>query len=516
MDKIEPKKESLVAKYLKELFKKTGGEGTYIYRGQGCAAWELLSSAQRRLNNQEKIDKDKKKFKSQDFILYHKHLIENARDLGYDRSNEKDNSLADLEMLAEIQHHGGATCLTDFTTNFLVALWFASKQETVITFKDEFGKRRSNLDGKIFALNIDDDDNFEKIYPIREIREDDSITRLLEKQVQYNDAKKNIEPRFWLWKPARLNNRIVQQDSIFMFGLPRFRDNLKYVSIYIHDKDKVGLRKELETYFNMSAESVFDDLPGFSFEANNADKPIGNKIIENKTCFAKAKDLYRRGEHESAIKYFNRNLLCAGNEGEQCARGCKKQRSELLFERGKCLQQINKKSLQALNDFERVIEGSENEKIILGASRLKLSILYDIRNFKDALSFCLDLIYKMKIAIENKKEFYVSALELSIITGDQEQFRKISNLIKDNKNFDGYGRLLLFYFESIMEKKQFRQFKKEIGEIKVESLDNEIFWDFSDIEKYIKKLNDSNFILMTQTVKEIQTKLRNYEIEKKC
>lgn len=58
--------------------------------------------------------------------------------------------LSDLEILAEIQHLGGATCLTDFTTNFLIALWFATSP-------------KEDADGKLVWLDLGQPTNFRLI-----------------------------------------------------------------------------------------------------------------------------------------------------------------------------------------------------------------------------------------------------------------------------------------------------------------------------------------------------------------
>lgn len=226
MSSPDEKQRSLVAKYLQYLIEHTDKKGNYIYRGQACADWELKSSAQRRLDDEKNRKKNstKKKYNHQDFILYHKHLIENARKLGYDQIDTQTTKLNDLEMLAEIQHHGGATCLTDFTTNFLVSLWFASKgnngnNKEIIEIKDKkgnpltdiYGNPATNNHGKIFALNLIHAENKDKVYPVKEREKgnSDKITSLLEKKIQYNGNNKTIEPRFWIWKPARLNNKTV-------------------------------------------------------------------------------------------------------------------------------------------------------------------------------------------------------------------------------------------------------------------------------------------------------------------
>lgn len=38
--------------------------------------------------------------------------------------------MSDLDILADIQHNGGATCLVDFSKNVLTALWFACNADT--------------------------------------------------------------------------------------------------------------------------------------------------------------------------------------------------------------------------------------------------------------------------------------------------------------------------------------------------------------------------------------------------
>ena len=48
-------------------------------------------------------------------------MIKNARLQGH---GEKDGQrFSDLELLAELQHYGAATCLIDFTYSAQVALW---------------------------------------------------------------------------------------------------------------------------------------------------------------------------------------------------------------------------------------------------------------------------------------------------------------------------------------------------------------------------------------------------------
>ena len=55
-----------------------------------------------------------------------------------------------MELLAELQHYGAATCLIDFTNSALIALWFACHKEA--------GKA-----GKVVAMVTDDLERFSSI-----------------------------------------------------------------------------------------------------------------------------------------------------------------------------------------------------------------------------------------------------------------------------------------------------------------------------------------------------------------
>jgi len=135
------KASSKIAEYLIELSKRTSASGTYAYRGQKNADRGVESAAHRRLKNMSES------FADEWFINYHeKVIIEPARMNGYGVKDGRE--VSDLELLAELQHYGAATCLIDFTRDFLVALWFACQ-----AYK---GEKKTEQDGKVFVLNIND------------------------------------------------------------------------------------------------------------------------------------------------------------------------------------------------------------------------------------------------------------------------------------------------------------------------------------------------------------------------
>lgn len=60
-----------------------------------------------------------------DYINYHKSLILDAKN----RFPNEYHNYTDIEILADLQHKGGATCMVDFSNNFLTSLWFAVQDD---------------------------------------------------------------------------------------------------------------------------------------------------------------------------------------------------------------------------------------------------------------------------------------------------------------------------------------------------------------------------------------------------
>ncbi len=91
-----------------------------LYRGLAKADWDVSSSAYRRVEKSE----DESTFTSDAMIHgYTVELLNDASLRGFRERQSK--NLSDLEMLAELQHYGAATCLIDFSENAMIALWFA-------------------------------------------------------------------------------------------------------------------------------------------------------------------------------------------------------------------------------------------------------------------------------------------------------------------------------------------------------------------------------------------------------
>ena len=103
MDKKEPIQISSLGEFIgwvKQLdFKKC------LFRGVPNAEYRIQASAYRRPKEEDRsLEK---------FLQINKHLIADARLRGHGERDGRE--LGDLEILAQLQHFGAATCLIDFT-----------------------------------------------------------------------------------------------------------------------------------------------------------------------------------------------------------------------------------------------------------------------------------------------------------------------------------------------------------------------------------------------------------------
>ena len=114
-----------------------------LYRGLANADWEVESSAHRRIKEPQGASPPPIVF--QNYIVQ---LLESAGLQGF--RERQDRRLSDLELMAELQHYGAATCLIDFTTNALIALWFACEEKL-------------DKSGKVVAMETSDPEKFSQI-----------------------------------------------------------------------------------------------------------------------------------------------------------------------------------------------------------------------------------------------------------------------------------------------------------------------------------------------------------------
>ena len=330
-----------VAGYLKEVseIKAKWPNSTLVFRGQENEEWRLDSSAERRLKaslpSQNRIP-------DRLFIEYHEDLLKKCKLKNYDQREQK--QLDDLELLADLQHHGAATCLIDFTRNALVALWFACQKS-------------DDADGKVFLVNIADEKTFLETTPAD--IENKSISDVLQfktretgrdqtagRPTPENLAASPNEPNFWYWTPAHLNERITAQHSLFLFGFPS-SEKLRSKEIIIESASKEQIRKDLEALHDICEESLFPDFVGFAY-IQRADAPyltpdaveyfrsgvkarqqgqyseaiqdfaktIGLNPDDAEAYYFRGFTYYNQGEHDHAIKDFTKAIELNPNDAE--------------------------------------------------------------------------------------------------------------------------------------------------------------------------------------------------------
>jgi len=280
------KKPELVAKYIEKLRDLTSDPGIYAYRGQEDSKWPVESAASRRIRNNSEPQSDNLPG-LETFIRYHEDsLLAPARMDGYGIRDGR--VLSDLELLAELQHFGAATCLIDFTTNFLVALWFACYE---FTYSE--GENEEKNDGKVCVLNIDN--------VCRSIGQHYLENRI--RPIMRMEMIESLEkPSYWYWAPHGMNRRILKQDSLFVFGKPDITDN-HWDSIPIDKEEKFDLLNELDN-LGVSRKSLFKDLPGFA-SMNAYRDPISTLKMSAYDLFRAGISASRQGDPKRAIRFYD-------------------------------------------------------------------------------------------------------------------------------------------------------------------------------------------------------------------
>ena len=268
--------------------KKISDGRTILYRGLSKHTYPVEATLVRRLEKVYKAAKISKEQFHDLFIAASADIIDSAIIKGY--HNKDGHKMADLEIMAELQHYGAATCLIDFTRNPLVALWFAC---------------RSNLEkpGKIVALDSGDD----KIMHITSDNIGNADGKIHErmkkmlgeiKEDGYNDGKS-----IRIWEPAHQNKRITAQQSVFVFG-PANIDNAIYREIVVDGQAQKSLLEELRTY-GISAESLFCDFDGFARILNAHEKSYPDSA---ESCYRIGEKNLDNNNYDLAVKFYDMAL----------------------------------------------------------------------------------------------------------------------------------------------------------------------------------------------------------------
>ena len=263
-------------------------DGQYLFRGVREESHKIEAGASRRLPKTDRYNPAK-------LLKINQELIDKARLLGHDQLSG--DRLSDLALLAELQHFRAATCLIDFTRNALVALWFACEKISTTESEDKI----EETDGKVYAVRIDDPARFRTI-----------TSELLEKDIDYFFVEdENGRYPLYQWQPKLQNNRIIAQQSVFIFG------GMKIEAVdecIISRNGKQDLLRTLDKLAGITDATIYPDSDGFArlHVQNNPDfEPDPQGYLQ------RGIEAHQKGEREEAITYYTTVISPPPNDGAQ-------------------------------------------------------------------------------------------------------------------------------------------------------------------------------------------------------
>ena len=263
-------KNSITVKTLNEFIEWAAqfSDGQYLFRGVSTESYKIEASAYRRLPEIDRNDPKK-------LLKINKDLIEKARGLGHDQKNGQ--QLSDLEILAELQHFGAATCLIDFSRSALVALWFACQQGS-----------QMGANGKVFAVRHDDMVRLKTVNP-----------ELLRKDIDYFlKPDKNGRYPLYQWQPKLQNNRIIAQQSVFVFSGAQIEEEAECV---IDKNSKQDILTSLDKISGVTEATIYPDFDGFArLHAHNEPyiEPDPQDYLQ------RGIEAHQKGNPDDAIEYY--------------------------------------------------------------------------------------------------------------------------------------------------------------------------------------------------------------------
>ena len=244
-------------------------DGQYLFRGVSKHTYKLEASAYRRLPEADRNNSSR-------LLKINRELINKARLLGHDRKDG--HYLSDLELLAELQHFGAATCLIDFTRNAQIALWFACQQSST-----------GEANGKVFAVRSDDPAIFRTITP-------ELVTQ---KNIEYFFQEDELgRAPLYQWQPKQQNNRVIAQQSIFIFGGSEI---VAAAECVILKSSKSEILDFLNNSAGITEASIYPDFDGFARQ-HAQNKPYIEPNVQG--YLQRGTEAHLEGKLDGAIIYY--------------------------------------------------------------------------------------------------------------------------------------------------------------------------------------------------------------------
>lgn len=441
--------------------------------------------------------------------------------------------MSDLDILADIQHNGGATCLVDFSKNVLTALWFACNADT-------------DADGFVYCYDVMHDIIVNDCLSyIKD--ESQPVESLLAQTYRETNICSDVDTRFCIWEPSSRNNRIIRQDSVFVFGMEKFIVKDHGIEIIRIDADKKEcILLAMEAFFNVSEDTIFNDSIGFA-HANRKTIPYRKLEI---SAYTRGFDDMINGNYEAALEFFKLY------ESECRKKATMEELIEMHFSLAVCYKHIKRANKTITYEENAIIEYSQviklirkifsnkcHEKIALKQDRDYyirkctrayngiFDMLYETKQYEKAIFKCDELICDIESGmLENKSDKTLPMnKELSPIYCKITKMELLDlQLMKDYKNMQNYAKekimtyredafkvlkgekqekyfdkLLIEYYTLVYKvlvasEEEKDKFKKDFSRLiinmknsfeEAEPYNSYILWNFADIKEAIKKLD---------------------------
>ena len=441
--------------------------------------------------------------------------------------------MSDLDILADIQHNGGATCLVDFSKNVITGLWFACNADT-------------DADGFVYCYDVMHDIIVNDCLSyIKD--ESQPVESLLAQTYRETNICSDVDTRFCIWEPSSRNNRIIRQDSVFVFGMEKFIVKDHGIEIIRIDADKKEcILLAMEAFFNVSEDTIFNDSIGFA-HANRKTIPYRKLEI---SAYTRGFDDMINGNYEAALEFFKLY------ESECRKKATMEELIEMHFSLAVCYKHIKRANKTITYEENAIIEYSQviklirkmfsnkcHEKIALKQDRDYyirkctrayngiFDMLYETKQYEKAICKCDELIRDIESGmLENKSDKTLPMnKELSPIYCKITKMELLDlQLMKDYKNMQNYAKekivtyredafkvlkgekqekyfdkLLIEYYTLVYQvlvapEEENDKLKKDFSRLiinmknsfeEAEPYNSYILWNFADIKEAIKKLD---------------------------
>ena len=288
-------------------------DGQYVFRGVSNIAYQIEASTYRRLKDSNGGFINKGDDTADRLLQINQDMIDDANLHRHGWINEQ--PMSDLNLLADLQHKGAATCLIDFTKNPLVALWMACRESS-----------RGAKDGKVFVINVRSHLEYKPV----------SVNDSLKAKIQeFFKTDQKTGYQLYQWQPNYQNSRMRAQQSIFLFG-GGAGSITETLAFSVDDNSKEDIKKSLKKCAGITGDILFPDIEGFASQRADKKNYYAEDDIQNKPLslvyLEKARKAASEGKDAEVIDFLNYGL--ANQPTEEIKKELYKERAITYYNKG--------------------------------------------------------------------------------------------------------------------------------------------------------------------------------------